>query len=90
MAENHPVGFQWVLEARERGAEVIHVDPRFTRTSAMAAVAMRVCCKVTPPQTHAKLQPALLRLSAIISNEKLTAFLELERAVCIRLLSEQI
>jgi formate dehydrogenase major subunit len=35
-AENHPVGFQWVLEARERGAEVIHVDPRFTRTSAMA------------------------------------------------------
>src|SRR5205085_2058760 len=36
MAENHPVGFQWVLEGRERGAEVIHVDPRFTRTSAMA------------------------------------------------------
>jgi formate dehydrogenase major subunit len=36
MAECHPVGFQWVLEARERGAEVIHVDPRFTRTSAMA------------------------------------------------------
>ncbi len=35
-AENHPVGFQWVMEARERGAEVIHVDPRFTRTSAMA------------------------------------------------------
>lgn len=36
MAENHPVGFQWVIEARERGAEIIHVDPRFTRTSAMA------------------------------------------------------
>ncbi|MDX6427009.1 MAG: formate dehydrogenase major subunit [Gaiellaceae bacterium] len=36
MAENHPVGFQWVMEARERGAEVIHVDPRFTRTSATA------------------------------------------------------
>jgi formate dehydrogenase major subunit len=36
MAENHPVGFQWVMEARERGAEVIHVDPRFTRTSAVA------------------------------------------------------
>src|ERR671938_2911 len=36
MAENHPVGFQWVIEARERGAELIHVDPRFTRTSAMA------------------------------------------------------
>lgn len=38
MAENHPVGFQWVVEAREKGAKVIHVDPRFTRTSAMADV----------------------------------------------------
>jgi len=37
MAENHPVGFQWVMEARERGAKVIHVDPRFTRTSAMTS-----------------------------------------------------
>ena len=37
MAENHPVGFQWVIEAREKnGATIIHVDPRFTRTSAMA------------------------------------------------------
>src|SRR3954469_13628232 len=36
MAEQHPVGFQWVIEAKERGARVIHVDPRFTRTSAMA------------------------------------------------------
>jgi formate dehydrogenase major subunit len=34
MAENHPVGFQWVMEARLRGAKVMHVDPRFTRTSA--------------------------------------------------------
>ena len=38
MAENHPVGFQWVVEARERGATIIHVDPRFTRTSAMADI----------------------------------------------------
>jgi formate dehydrogenase major subunit len=36
MAECHPVGFQWVMEAKERGATVIHVDPRFTRTSALA------------------------------------------------------
>ena len=36
MAECHPVGFQWVMEAKHRGATVIHVDPRFTRTSAMA------------------------------------------------------
>src|SRR5205085_10759469 len=37
MAENHPVGFQWVIEAREKnGAKIIHVDPRFNRTSAMS------------------------------------------------------
>lgn len=38
MAENHPVGFQWVMEAREKGAKIIHVDPRYTRTSAMADI----------------------------------------------------
>lgn len=36
MAEAHPVGFQWVMEAKQRGATIIHVDPRFTRTSALA------------------------------------------------------
>ncbi len=38
MAENHPVGFQWVMKAKERGAKLIHVDPRFTRTSALADI----------------------------------------------------
>jgi formate dehydrogenase major subunit len=36
MAECHPVAFQWVVEARQRGAKVFHVDPRFTRTSSQA------------------------------------------------------
>ena len=36
MAENHPVGFRWPMKAKERGATLIHVDPRFTRTSACA------------------------------------------------------
>lgn len=36
MAECHPVAYQWVTEARLKGAKVIHVDPRFTRTSATA------------------------------------------------------
>ena len=36
MAECHPVAYQWVTEAKLRGATVIHVDPRFTRTSATA------------------------------------------------------
>lgn len=38
MAENHPVGFQWVVAAREKGAKIIHIDPRYTRTSAMADI----------------------------------------------------
>ena len=35
-AENHPISFKWVTRAQEMGATVIHVDPRFTRTSAKA------------------------------------------------------
>jgi len=38
MAECHPVAFQWVVEAKKRGATIIHVDPRFTRTSALASM----------------------------------------------------
>src|ERR1051326_7947426 len=38
MAECHPVGFRWVMKAKERGATIIHVDPRFTRTSAAADI----------------------------------------------------
>ena len=36
MAECHPVGFQWVEEGRRNGATVVHIDPRFTRTSTQA------------------------------------------------------
>lgn len=36
-AENHPVGFKWFMEARrQRGAKLVVVDPRFTRTAAVA------------------------------------------------------
>ncbi|MEA2158101.1 MAG: formate dehydrogenase major subunit [Solirubrobacteraceae bacterium] len=38
MAEAHPVAFQWVVEAKARGATVIHVDPHYSRTSALADV----------------------------------------------------
>ena len=33
-AEHHPIAFKWILRAKEKGARVIHVDPRYTRTSA--------------------------------------------------------
>src|SRR5262245_31752208 len=36
-AENHPVGFKWFMEARRgRNAKLVAVDPRFTRTAAVA------------------------------------------------------
>ncbi len=38
MAENHPIAFRFALQAQERGATLIHVDPRFTRTSALADI----------------------------------------------------
>jgi formate dehydrogenase major subunit len=38
MAENHPVAFRWPMKAKLNGAKLIHVDPRFTRTSAMADI----------------------------------------------------
>ena len=34
VAENHPVAFKWIRKAQENGATIIHVDPRYTRTSA--------------------------------------------------------
>ncbi len=36
MAECHPVAFRWVMQAKIKGAKIIHADPRFTRTTAMA------------------------------------------------------
>src|SRR5712692_2868721 len=38
-AENHPVGFKWFVEAKKtRNAKLVVVDPRFTRTAALADV----------------------------------------------------
>lgn len=42
-AENHPISFKWAVKAQQRGGKIIHVDPRFTRTSARsdAYIALR-------------------------------------------------
>jgi formate dehydrogenase major subunit len=42
MAESHPVGFHWPVLAQQRGGKVIHVDPRYTRTSAVADVFVKI------------------------------------------------
>ncbi len=42
-AEAHPVGFQWFVRAQlDRGAKIVHADPRFTRTSAVADIYLRM------------------------------------------------
>jgi len=41
-AENHPMSFKWITKAREHGATLIHVDPRFNRTSARADIYARI------------------------------------------------
>src|SRR5690348_8145813 len=38
MAENHPIAFRFALQAKAKGATLIHADPRFTRTSALADI----------------------------------------------------
>ncbi|HLN60244.1 MAG TPA: formate dehydrogenase-N subunit alpha [Symbiobacteriaceae bacterium] len=35
-AENHPIAFKWFLRAKQKGAKLIVVDPRFTRTASKA------------------------------------------------------
>jgi formate dehydrogenase major subunit len=37
-AENHPISFRCVTEAQQKGAKMISVDPRFTRTSSKADI----------------------------------------------------
>src|SRR5512137_2265926 len=41
-AENHPICMKYVLEAQDRGAKVIHVDPRYSRTSSKADMFIRI------------------------------------------------
>jgi len=42
VAENHPMAFKWIRKAQENGAIIIHVDPRFSRTSATADIFARI------------------------------------------------
>jgi formate dehydrogenase major subunit len=37
-AENHPISFKYVMQAKDNGAQLICVDPRFTRTAAVADI----------------------------------------------------
>src|SRR3954469_20492297 len=42
MMEAHPVGSRWAMKARERGAKLIHIDPHYSRTSAMSDIHLQI------------------------------------------------
>ena len=81
MAECHPVGFQWVMEAKARGATVIHVDPRFTRTSAVADlhVPIRAGADIAFLRRVFDLLPGYLPMPHAHTNEDLDTYVEAER-----------
>src|SRR3954454_12105722 len=62
VAENHPMAFKWIRKAQQNGAKIIHVDPRYTRTSSAADVYARI-----RPGTDAAFQNAMI--NHIIVNE---------------------
>ena len=41
-AENHVMAMKWIRKAQEKGAKIIHVDPRFNRTSSIADIFARI------------------------------------------------
>ncbi len=41
-AENHPISFKYITQAQEKGAKLIVIDPRFTRSAAKADLYVRL------------------------------------------------
>jgi len=56
LATTHPVAFSWLLDARDRGAEVVVLDSRFTTTMSKADVALQI-----KPETGNKVGLALMK-----------------------------
>ena len=42
VAENHVMAMKWIREAQARGAKIIHVDPRYNRTSMISDIFARI------------------------------------------------
>ena len=41
-AENHPISFKWIIKALDQGAQLIVIDPRYTRSAALADLYVRL------------------------------------------------
>ena len=68
-AENHPISFKWVNEARtKRGAKLIVVDPRFTRSAATADIYARLRPGTDIAFLGAVINYALPQVSALWQN----------------------
>ncbi|MBO0863394.1 MAG: molybdopterin-dependent oxidoreductase, partial [Chloracidobacterium sp.] len=63
MAEAHPVGFRWPMKARARGAKLIHVGPRYTRTSAL-------CDQYTPIRAGTDIAFLGGLINYVLTNER--------------------
>ena len=63
MAEAHPVGFRFPMKAREKGATLIHVDPHFSRTSAM-------CQQYVPIRTGSDIVFLGALINYVLQNER--------------------
>jgi formate dehydrogenase major subunit len=63
MAEAHPVGFRFPMQAREKGATLIHVDPHFSRTSAM-------CQQYVPIRTGSDIVFLGALINYVLENER--------------------
>ena len=46
-AEDHPIAMNWLTRTKERGAYIVHVDPRFNRTSSIGLCATYGMCAVS-------------------------------------------
>jgi formate dehydrogenase major subunit len=51
LMEAHPVGSRWAMKARERGARIIHIDPHYSRTSAVADLHVPIRAARTSPSS---------------------------------------
>src|SRR5687768_1360927 len=72
MAECHPVAFRWVMKAKTREQDpctVIHADPRFTRTSAMANVYAPLRAGSDIVFLGALINHVLTQLDAVLAKE---------------------
>jgi formate dehydrogenase alpha subunit (EC 1.2.1.2) len=66
-AEQHPLTFRWILEAKERGAKLIVVDPRFNRTASKADIYAQI-----RPGTDIAFMGGLIRY--ILENKRYDEF----------------